>query len=360
MVYLEKFKEIYLKNHKYTPIVFFFLGFLFDILTLDRIDDAFNITSQFFYLCLISSIIYLDFLNYNYEKINWCKKVLPYKTEVLHFFLGALLSAYTIFYFKSSSLSTSFIFMLGMAFLLIINELPHFKKLGPPIKFSLLMLCHCSFFICLIPIILGKIGPLIFLLSILSSLLLTLLSAFMFIRSGIPKASIRLQFVIPQVSVALFFIILYFTKIIPPVPLSLKTIGIYHQIEKVQGGYKLKYEDPGWKFWRNDDQNFLARKNDRIFVFVRIFSPTQYMGKINLHWQRQDTTGNWLTSDKIPLSISGGRLRGYRGLAYKKNYREGSWRILVETEFGLELGRISMDVRNDNTKRKRVFITELN
>src|SRR5438034_9621700 len=88
-----------------------------------------------------------------------------YRTALVHFFLGTLLNVYTIFFFKSSSLLVSFSFLVFLVFLLWANESERFKSLGLSFKFTLLSLCTLCFSANVVPIFVGSIGLVVFLLS---------------------------------------------------------------------------------------------------------------------------------------------------------------------------------------------------
>jgi hypothetical protein len=48
-----------------------------------------------------------------------------------------------------------------------------------------------------------------------------------------------------------------------------------------------------------------------------------------------------MTTDRIPISITGGREKGYRWYTTKRRVQPGEWRVNVETEDGRVLGRIT-------------------
>jgi len=60
----------------------------------------------------------------------------PYRTAIVHFFLGTLLNVYTIFFFKSSSLLVSFSFWSSLCFCCG-QRVARFKSLGLSFKFTL-------------------------------------------------------------------------------------------------------------------------------------------------------------------------------------------------------------------------------
>ena len=61
-------------------------------------------------------------------------RIRPYRETAAHFLLGVLLSAYTVFYFKSASFLSSFGFLLAMAGLLVANEWHGFRRHGIAVR----------------------------------------------------------------------------------------------------------------------------------------------------------------------------------------------------------------------------------
>ena len=258
-----------------------------------------------------------------------------YRSAILHFLLGALLSLYAIFFFKSSSLFASFGFLAVLVTLLIANESARFRSLGLPFKFALLGLCWLSFFAYVIPILVGSMGTGVFLLSMLAGCVPLGATA-----AGLPR--VRQQILLPLGCVLLGFLTLYFFRLIPPVPLSIPFIGVYHGVERTQQTYLLSHERPWWRFWHNGDQQFLAQPGDRVYVFFRVFSPTNFADQVLLRWYRRGE--GWALQDSIPIKITGGREAGFRGYGVKTNYQPGRWKVQVETTDGREIGRVYFDL----------------
>ncbi|MBY0517058.1 MAG: DUF2914 domain-containing protein [Bacteriovoracaceae bacterium] len=152
----------------------------------------------------------------------------------------------------------------------------------------------------------------------------------------------------PGALVIVLFFLFYLIGWIPPVPLAVQEMGVYHNIKKENGNYVLYHENPWWKPWNRGDQDFAARGGDKIFLFAKIFSPARFDDTVILHWQKFNVSeGQWQTTDKIPLRVTGGREAGYRGFASKSNYTDGDWRVGVETTDGREIGRISFFIHPD-------------
>ena len=151
------------------------------------------------------------------------------------------------------------------------------------------------------------------------------------------------------------FAALYFLKVIPPVPLSLSEIGIYHEVRREGGEFVLSRERPSWRFWERGDQTFRARPEDKIYCYVSIFSPTRFAEQLQVRWLYRTETRRWAEADAIALAISGGRDGGWRGFTTKSNWKPGSWRVRVETSDGRELGRIDLKVIPEDSARPLTF-----
>lgn len=137
------------------------------------------------------------------------------------------------------------------------------------------------------------------------------------------------------------FNFLYFTNVIPPIPLSLKDVGIYHGVVRFDNGdYRLTYEkQKWWEFWQKSDDIFHAEEGDNIFCFASVFAPTRLETDIYHHWEYySEERGEWIEHARLSYAISGGRGSGFRGYTLIRSFEEGTWRCRVETARGQVLG----------------------
>ena len=149
--------------------------------------------------------------------------------------------------------------------------------------------------------------------------------------------------------------IFYWLNWIPPVPLSLKSGGIYHHASKNSDNrFKLKFEQPKWyEILKDSDDVYHYSNGDTISCFTAVCAPTKLQKKIVHHWQQfVDKQNKWLTTDRLDFNIIGFRDGGYRGITRKRNVNEGKWRVDVETEDGLLLGRIKFDIKNSTARMR--------
>jgi hypothetical protein len=362
---IDRLWRYYEQNERAVDIAFFAGGFLFDVATLSRVDAWVSILQQVGYLALAAAVLLHIFFDEGkpprqLEGMPAVKRwYFEYRMAAVHFLLGALLSVYTLFFFKSSSLLVSFGFLLFLVLALVVNESKRFKRLGPPFKFALLGMCLLSFSAIVVPVLVGSIGMIVFFLSMLvGSIPVAMIYRRILIHAPERSQQARRQIVVPFGLVLVGFLTLYLFRLIPPVPLSIPFMGVYHGVERTAAGYRLSYEGSAWRFWQRGDQNFKAQPGDRIYVFFRIFSPARFSDQVTMLWYWKPKGGRWWLQDRIPIAIVGGREQGFRGYGFKSNYQPGEWKVQVETTDGREIGRIYFDVEKV-PEGPRVFETSV-
>ncbi|MEO5969253.1 MAG: DUF2914 domain-containing protein, partial [Bdellovibrionia bacterium] len=320
------------------------------------IDELRTILLQTTYLIIVGVLVSLQLIELT-RKIRppkFLRRAWGYRELLLNFTFGTLLNSYTIFYFKSASAFSSLIFIGILVVLLIINEFKTFGKSKVQVRMAFFSLCLISFLVSLAPTLMGFMGPVPFMtatfmsIAVISGLyriLKTLLAA--------KPTLLRTHVLFPYSVVQFIFVVLYFMHAIPPVPLSVSYMGIYHNIEAKQGGYHLSYTRPWWKFWQHGDQTFQARAGDSIFCYVQVFSPTRFKDQIQIRWLLWNEKSGWIPSKAIPMPVLGGRDDGYRGITKKDDYQPGTWRVQIETMDSQEIGRIGFTVEPDGSTGDR-------
>ncbi len=350
--------ERYKKYEKFVPAAAFLGGTLFDIITLGRIDQLGTLVQQAIYTAMAALLILAEVRELRApivvpEKPAFLRKAWHYREEAAHFLLGGLLSSFTLFYFKSSSFLGALLFFIVIAGLLIGNEFSIIRSLGLSLRTAMLAVCVASYLFVVVPIAWGSIGFLQFLTALLGAAALLGIAYVLALRHLAPRDQLLKRVVFPYVGVLALFLGMYGLRLIPPVPLSLTHIGIYHGVERVSGGYKVSFEKPWWRFWENGDQAFRARPGDKIYVFFSVFSPGGFKDSVKIRWLRKDAREGWKASDAMPVAIAGGREQGWRGFAYKANYQPGDWQVRIETKDEREIGRIYLYVEPDSGTEPR-------
>jgi len=350
---LQRLKGRFARNERDIAVAFFVGGFLFDIVTVGRVDAWFTIAQQAAYLLAIGAVLVHILLEQGAPapdpaSLSRVKRwYYEYRSAALHFALGALLNLYAIFFFKSSSLLVSFGFLAFLVLLLLANESRRFKSLGLHVKFALLGLCSLSFAAIVVPIAVGSIGTVVFVASMAVGVLPAgALTWWVRRRRPAHFPALRRQMLLPLGGVLLAFLVAYLLRVIPPAPLSIPFIGVYHHVERTSAGYVLQHEREWWRFWHHGDQYFRAQPGDRLFVFFRVFSPARFADRVQMRWYWEPGGRGWLLQDTIPIDIVGGREEGFRGYGFKSNYQPGRWKVQVETTDSREIGRVYFTVES--------------
>ncbi len=347
MMKTEKLREFYEKYERYISPAALLAGFVWDNLTLSRIDLLYDNIVIITYLIIAAIAILL--INV-YEKIRgrFFEKVVIIMPFVLQFAFGGLFSAFVIFYFKSASLLTSWPFLLALAGLLIGNEVFRQRYSRLIFQMSIFFISVFSYSIFALPVLLNKMGDSIFIISgIISLLLISLFSwaLFRFIPERLKPNRISLFSSIG--SIYLVFNVLYFTNILPPIPLALQESGIYHQVQRVAGNkYQVLYEPAPWYlFFKDFNPVFHWVPGTPIYSYSSVFAPTEIKTTIVHRWSYfNQETGEWEIRNTLKYQMAGGRDGGYRGYSFKSNFSPGKWKVEVMTERGQVLGSSKFEV----------------
>lgn len=348
--YRESAFHAFIKKHeKYAPVLFFIGGFIFDSLTLGRIDRTYDLLVLCFHMTSLSITLYL----YNLVDDGKWANTLIYRYQdyfplAIQFFFGGLSSAYVIYFFRSVSFSKTAYFFIILLALLFANEFLKKRISNKYLQFSVYYFISFTFFTFMIPVFIKEMNIGIFLISGMISLSTTLfLIIFIYRKSPSTRREIHLGKMIGIV-LSIYFLIntFYFFKLIPPVPLALLNGVVAHDIKKEDGKYIVTYEKDEWyKFWRKYRSEFILQEDSNVFVFSSIFAPTDLEKSIFHRWNYYNASaGEWEVADNIGFSITGGRDGGYRGYTFKNNVKEGLWKVEVLTEEGLVLGVITFEI----------------
>jgi hypothetical protein len=339
-----------LRTH--SAVATFVAGFLLDLFTMQRIDAWADLAFQLGYLAGLTLLLV-------YQQRQGTGRWTPgprmerwwrYNVEALHFLYGGLLSAYVVLYFRSSTFARPAVFLALLAAVMIVNEAPHVRRAGHPLRLGLYGFCVLSFLTYFVPIVMGRIGGWVFLLALgLSAAFVWVMTALLAPPGGDRYAARRRLFA-PAAGMLALIGVLYLLRLIPPVPLSVQFQGIYHDVRRDAAGYTLVYvEPPAWALWRRDSRPFERREGDRLHYFARVFAPSGFRHRVLIRWEVYDEArGAWTTTDRIPLEVVGGRAEGFRGTAVKANFGPGRWRVTAETEDGRAIGTVTFRVEQDS------------
>jgi hypothetical protein len=266
----------------------------------------------------------------------------------MQFFFGGIFSTFLVFYFRSGSIAVDWPFLILLAAAFIANE--RFKRHYARLTFqiSLLFLSYYGFAIYLIPIFFHTISTGIFILSGVVSLVFIALLMLALRKFSNERFSKRALWATRTSVIAIFIAVnfLYFANIIPPLPLSLKDAGVYQNfVVNSPGNYTAQKENQGFFSFFNWSDPIHVAPGGSLHVYTAIFSPTSFNLNIVHVWQYYDATrGQWMTRQRVQLSVVGGGDQGYRTFSILPAVTNGDWRVNVETPGGQVIGQIRFTV----------------
>lgn len=339
---------------------------LWDVLTLRQIDHAVDNLILAAYIVLLGGCIVLAALRvvHRLPARPFLTTIEPFSNAGVQFFMGGLFSAYVVYFTRSASLTASAVFLVVLVAVLVANEFLWRDSINLYLMLGLYFLALFCFFTFFLPILVGSMSYGLFVAGGLLSMALVGGLALLLERWNVFESMQQVGGV-AAVMLALFvgMNIAYTKNWIPPVPLSMQAGNIYHEVEVTSEGYALTYETPPWtRFWRRSSTPFAYAEGDRVYFFAAIFAPTTLQTDVVHRWQQRRETNEgivWQTTDRIPYTVRGGRIEGFRGYTFKSNIQPGTWRVDVETEDGRTLGRVKFDVFAAPGGAERSFRTRI-
>ncbi len=332
---------------RHISVISFVCGFVLDASTFTRIDLLYD--NSVFILYLLSAALGI-LLVHAVETGRWAPRSLrryrSWLPVLVQFPIGGLLSGSVIFYTKSASMVTSWLFLSILLVLFVGNEILRRRYDRLVFQVGMFYFALLAYAAMLVPVVVGTVGTGVFFTSgILSLFLISLmLQGIMRLFPDVYRHSVK-HLALTIGGIFIVWHALYLTNIMPPVPLALKEIGIFHSVVRSKGAYDVTYEPRAWyEVWRQTSEMFHRAPGEAAYCFSAVFAPTRITTDIYHAWLHRNERGVWVRESRIPFTIQGGRDGGYRGYTIMRNLSEGEWRCVVETERGQVLGETRFSV----------------
>ncbi len=335
------------KNQRHLSSAALVGGFIFDTITLQRIDLLFEQLVLYTHLLIAgTSILLIHALMSREIRGIIANRFLVFLPIVTQFSFGALFSAFLIFYSRSGELVSSWPFLFIILLIIVLNELLRSYQIRLTFQLSIFFLALFSFAIFSVPIVVGSIGFWIFILSGLITVIV--FSVFILLLMIIGKERFRKSKRLTVISTTLIFVlinVLYVSNILPPIPLSMKEVNVYHSVERLGNEYlALAEERLLYSFLLGDKKMHLV-EGGSLSVFSSVFAPTDIQTEIVHVWQYYNQKeGKWETSSTILFPIVGGRDGGFRGFSEKEKLFPGKWRVDIKTTRNQLIGRVKFKI----------------
>lgn len=330
----------------------FLSGFVFDSLAFAHVDHTIiRIALLAWLLFALVAIVFYAAKRLEAPRETFLGRVLDGVVAVLPFFIqfafGAILSGTLIFFSHSASLSVSWPFLILIIAFIAGNEA--FRGRYASLVFQAVAFFVASFLYATLvtPVLLKKVGLVSFIVAGIGSVIL------FFILTRLLRYFARERYTGSRhfiwTGVIMFFILfqaLYALNFIPPLPLSLEEIGIYHLLQRTPGGdYILSYEPGGTFSFSTISRTFHLEEGKPAYAFSAVSAPEGISAMVAHEWYVFDQDQKrWTLSYREMFPIVGGREGGYRGYSTKETIELGRWRVDVRTASGQLIGRTNFKV----------------
>lgn len=346
------------KEHWLT--IAFVLGFCTDLILLNKIDDLFDNLILLFYTVL-STLSFLIFYLAVAEKFpaNISLFLKKYSPVLMQYAFGGLLSGMLIFYGRSGDWLASAPFLLLIVSVILGNEFVQKNSNRLIYHITLYFIGVYAYIVLVVPVILGRMGDLVFILSGLIALAIvsTVVQLLYKIVPNFMRVNTR-SVIVTIGFIYIGFNTLYFTSIIPPIPLSLAKLEVVHDVSRTStGAYRVVSESQPWyREWLpwnpviHPSQSYIA-------CYASVYAPTRLSTDIYHRWEFKNEQGKWVERFRLGYAVSHSASAGYRGYTQISSFSEGEWRCSVETERGQVLGRETFIISRDARARRELVTT---
>jgi len=352
--FAKKLNNFYEINERRFGIAFMLFGFCVDSLTLKRIDLLFeNLVIAWYLFIALACIVVINLNESGRVRHPILQKISHWAPVPMQVAFGGLFSGFIVLYSRSSAIIANWPFVTILILLMVGNEFAKSRYAKFTFHLAIFYTALLSYSILLVPVIAKRMGAFIFFISGIASLFIIILVVIL-LKKLTPERLDKSKFSLAASIIGIFaiFHILYFTNIIPPVPLSLKAIGVYHDLQSNGITYDAHVEPAPWyQFYNETSRTFHRYKNERVYIYSAIFAPTNLADKIYHRWSRyDDISKKWVVQNTASYPMVGGRDGGFRGFSYKQIIEPGLWRVDVVTKRNQLIGRITFTIEDSQTE----------
>src|SRR3989344_8442594 len=351
-IHYQKVRTLYKKYERLLMPATLVGGFLVDYFTFTSIQISITFTLLFGYWIIVGATIAFTHL---YDAPSFAKAsegkwqiwhkflyLRLFSPLIIQFCFGSLLGSSLIFYWFSGAFSISWPIMLILVLLMVFNETfrHYFDK--PLVHIGVYFFATLSLFSALLPFLFSSLSAWFFISAcavILAIFVVYIYYLCRFAKSRSPGdrgSSMKSGHLLPQrrqffmviVAITAAMNVLYFTNIIPPIPLALREAGLYHSIKVSGEKYTMAVEPEHFLKTAIFGQTLNLAKGDRAYLYTAIFAPARLKTTMVHRWQYYDKEQKeWVDKGKLLFTINGGREDGDKGYSGQNDLSEGKWRI---------------------------------
>ncbi len=334
---------------KHATTILFVIGFTIDMILLPDIGDA---LTRYIGLAYISSIAVLIVVREWVASRNTAsaleQRVYSTLTFCIAYLSGSALSFVFVYAIRGAAFSVSWPFLVILLICSISNEMIGSHKYRFTLDIAVLFVALLFYIIFTLPILLSIQNDLVFLGSMILSVVIGLIYiSILKNRSEVATHEAGRGYAL-AIGIPMFVGMLYFLNVLPAVPLSLGSSGVYHSVVRdgadfiVEREVAKKHFIP--RFWSRPVYH-MSSDDTGVYFLATVKAPTKVTAPLTQVWEYYDEDKKkWVSNTVIPYISEGGRVGGYRAYSYKNNVAEGLWRVTIKADSKRIVGRLTFTI----------------
>jgi hypothetical protein len=349
-------KKLYEESKRHITTLLFIGGFVFDLLILPEAGHIETIILGSLYLTIVAVCIALrEWVISRNKATKQEQKVFSILTFMIAYFSGSALSFVCVYVIRGAALAVSWPLLVILFICVLTNEIVSSHHFRFTLDIGVFLTALLFFVIFNLPVVLKIQNDGVFILSTLTAVFLSLLYLYIlqFTSESAKEEAPRLYAL--GVGIPMFIGMLYFLNVIPAVPLSLASSGVYHSVVKNNDGSFVGVKEKDVRFLEKyrTDVYHLRSSDSGVYFFSSVNAPAELTAPISHVWEKYDPIANsWKREATISFRLDGGREHGYRAYSHKENVTEGKWRVTIKVGEKRVVGRVNFLILKDEGEKE--------
>lgn len=347
---------------RHASTLLFIGGFIFDLIILPEAGHLLTIFLGVLYLTIVAVAIALrEWVISQNTASKTEQRIFSTLTFIIAYFSGSALSFISVYAIRSAAFAVSWPLLLLLLLCVLVNELVSSHHFRFSLDIGVFLLAVLFFLVFNLPVVLKVQNDMTFVLSAVISMLVSIayLYVLQFTSESAQEEAPRLYAL--AVGIPMFIGMLYFLNVIPAVPLSLASGGIYHSIVRDESEFRATKEVDTRILSSLRVPIYHLDDTDRgAYFFSAVNAPAELSAPISHVWEYYDTKERkWVEMTTISFTLAGGREDGYRSYSQKENLFEGLWRVTVKVDSKRIVGRMKFYITKDVSERRELVDVKL-
>lgn len=337
------FRSLISKGWQHASTIIFVVGFLMDSFLLPSVDEPITKYLGLSYLIVLAIILPLrEWTVARNTASDWERRVFSLLTFGVSFFSGSALSFVFVYSMRSAAFSVSWPLFVILLLCMFANEFVSTHNYRFTLDIAVYFIALVFYSIFNVPILFNKVNDFVFMVAIVIATILGIVFINILRKSSETAENESARGYALALGVPMFVGMLYVLNVIPAVPLSLKSSGVYHSVTRTDTGeYVGQAESDNRPFARYRSSIYHMTDSDTgVYFFSSVGAPAQVSAPITHVWEYYDETlKKWIPSTTVSFDLTGGRENGYRAYSKKENLQPGEWRVTVKVDNNRIVGR---------------------